>query len=173
MSKSLELFEYSSPLGIWTGLLFNKKLAYFSKDDLKKTTRFAKSQGYTLQHSEVPSLLKNELDLYFSAKLQNFNYPLHFLESSAFEKKVWDCLRKIPYGETRSYAWVAQEIKQAKAYRAVGNANGKNRIPIVIPCHRVINSDGNLGGYSSGLELKKKLLKIEGIEIHGTSHPRN
>lgn len=165
MSKILELFEYSSDLGCWVGLLFEGKLTYLSRASKKEARAFAASQGFAIQEVPLPSALKKELDLYFLGKLREFKFPLHVLGGTAFERKVWDCLLRIPYGETRSYAWVAREIQNPKAQRAVGRANGKNRIPIVIPCHRVISSDGALGGYSGGLPIKKALLQVEGIQI--------
>lgn len=79
-----------------------------------------------------------------------------------FEMKVWDTVYGIPYGETRSYDWVAKEVGNPKEVRAVGQALKRNRLPVIIPCHRVINKSGDLGGYSGGVELKRKLLKIEG-----------
>lgn len=80
-----------------------------------------------------------------------------------FQQKVWRALRTIPKGQTRSYAWVAKKIGKPKAVRAVANACGANPYPVVIPCHRVIRSDGSLGGFSGGLKLKRKLLAREGI----------
>jgi methylated-DNA-[protein]-cysteine S-methyltransferase len=74
---------------------------------------------------------------------------------------VWEITRLIPYGETRSYAWVAEQIGQPRAVRAVGQALGKNPLPIIIPCHRVITSNGKLGGFGGGLEMKKRLLSLE------------
>lgn len=165
MSKTLKLFEYSSPIGLWRGLLFEGKLAYFSRDNKNELLQFARSQGFEVEEAETPPLLSKELKQYFAGKLQEFKFGLHFLDGSDFQKKVWSCLLKIPYGETRSYAWVARQIKKPKAQRAVGNANGKNRIPIVIPCHRVIASNGGLGGYSAGLSVKQALLEIEGIHL--------
>lgn len=164
MSKVLKSFEYMSSMGIWRGLLLEGKLAYFSRDSIKEVISFAQSQGYEVKEGVIPTLLNKELELYFAGKLQNFKSSLHFLGGSEFQRKVWHCLIQIPYGETRSYAWVAHQIKSPKAHRAVGTANGKNRIPIIVPCHRVIASDGSLGGYSAGgLPIKQALLKIEGI----------
>ncbi len=97
---------------------------------------------------------------YFSGKKRSLELPLS-LAGTDFQKKVWRQLRKIPHGQTVSYADVARAIGHPKAVRAVGNANGKNRIPIIIPCHRVIASDGKLGGYSSGLARKRWLLRHE------------
>ena len=78
-----------------------------------------------------------------------------------FQRKVWEKVSEIPYGELRSYKWIASEIGNPDAVRAVGNAVGENPVPPIIPCHRVIRSDGNLGGFSSGIALKKWLLKLE------------
>ncbi|NIA11040.1 MAG: methylated-DNA--[protein]-cysteine S-methyltransferase [Nitrospiraceae bacterium] len=97
---------------------------------------------------------------YFDGKRKRFSLSLHF-EGTPFQKKVWNALKKIPYGETRSYEWVAKEAGRPKAVRAAGNAVGANPLPIVIPCHRVIRKDGELGGYGYGISIKKKLLEIE------------
>ena len=85
------------------------------------------------------------------------------LKGTSFEKKVWKALLKIPYGKTKSYGEIAREIGLPNGARAVGNACGKNPVPIIIPCHRVIAGNGGLGGYTGGIEIKKKLFKIEGI----------
>lgn len=81
-----------------------------------------------------------------------------------FQERVWSELRKIPAGETRSYAEIADAIGQPKAVRAVGSANGENHVAVLIPCHRVIRSDGSLGGYAGGLDRKRRLLQSEGAE---------
>jgi O-6-methylguanine DNA methyltransferase len=83
------------------------------------------------------------------------------LQGTLFEKKVWKALLKIPYSKTKSYGEIAREIGLPKGARAVGNACGKNPVPIIIPCHRVIAGNGGLGGYTGGIRIKKKLLKIE------------
>ncbi len=111
------------------------------------------------------NVLQKELNLYFNGKLKTFDFPVHFLTGTNFEQKVWRTLQKIPYGETRSYSWVAEKIGNPRAVRAVGGANRKNLIPIIVPCHRVINANGELGGYSGGLSLKKKLLELEGVSL--------
>lgn len=105
-----------------------------------------------------------ELDDYFRGKRQIFNFPLD-LRGTEFQKDVWKALLNIPYGTTKSYSDIAIEINRPKAVRAVGAANGANPIPIVIPCHRVIGKDGSLTGFRGGLELKKELLKLEGIKM--------
>ncbi|MGI6324977.1 MAG: methylated-DNA--[protein]-cysteine S-methyltransferase [Bacilli bacterium] len=102
-----------------------------------------------------------QLEEYFKGIRTSFEMPL-LLKGTAFQQKVWQALMTIPYGETISYKEIAKRIGHEKAVRAVGNAIGKNPCLIVVPCHRVINSNGNLGGFSSGLNIKKKLLKLEG-----------
>ena len=103
---------------------------------------------------------EKQLEEYFSLKRKQFNLP-YKQEGTAFMKKVWNALQEIPYGETRSYKQIAEEIGKPKAVRAVGMANNKNKIPIIIPCHRVIGSNGKLIGYALGLDVKKYLLDLE------------
>lgn len=102
-----------------------------------------------------------QLKEYFNGERKSFNIPLE-LKGTEFQKRVWNELIKIPYGDAASYKEIAEKIGSKKSYRAVGNANGKNPIPIIIPCHRVIISNGKLGGYTGGLEIKIKLLELEG-----------
>jgi AraC family transcriptional regulator, regulatory protein of adaptative response / methylated-DNA-[protein]-cysteine methyltransferase len=104
--------------------------------------------------------LEQELMLYFSGKLHQFKTPVRFV-GTPFQQQVWHMLQKIPHGQTYSYAQLAQAMGQPKAYRAVAQANGANSMPIIIPCHRVINRSGALGGYSGGLRRKIWLLDHE------------
>ena len=97
----------------------------------------------------------------FEKKRKDFELPLGILGTD-FQKKVWDNLRKIPYGETISYGELANRMGDKNLMRAVAAANGANPIPIIIPCHRVIGADGSLTGYGSGLDVKRKLLELEG-----------
>ncbi|MBL4934668.1 methylated-DNA--[protein]-cysteine S-methyltransferase [Clostridium sp. YIM B02515] len=101
-----------------------------------------------------------QLNSYFAGELRTFELPLA-LEGTEFMRSVWKALCEIPYGKTFSYKDVAQSIGNPKAVRAVGNANNRNPIPIIIPCHRVIGSNGKLVGYGGGLEIKKYLLELE------------
>jgi methylated-DNA-[protein]-cysteine S-methyltransferase len=102
-----------------------------------------------------------ELRAYFAGGLRVFSVPLD-MEGTEFQLNVWNRLTKIPYGETRSYAQVAEAVGRPKAVRAVGAANGSNPVAIIVPCHRVIGSNGKLTGYGGGLPLKKRLLELEG-----------
>jgi methylated-DNA-[protein]-cysteine S-methyltransferase len=101
---------------------------------------------------------------YFRGKPVDFGDKLDLSAGTEFQKKVWSSCRCIPYGQTRSYGWIAGQIGKPGASRAVGNALGKNPIPIIIPCHRVLAADGGIGGFSGGLKVKKQLLKLEGID---------
>ena len=98
---------------------------------------------------------------YFAGKKVSFRVPIDLSAGTIFQRKVWRALQAIPYGQTRSYAWVAKRIGQANAVRAVGAACGANPVPVIIPCHRVVRSDGSMGGFSAGLEWKKRLLALE------------
>ena len=104
----------------------------------------------------------SQLKEYFKGKRKEFDLPLE-IEGTDFHKKVWNELLKIPYGKTISYKELAIRLGHEKVIRAAAKANGANPLPIVIPCHRVIGSDGSLVGYGGGLKIKEKLLSIEGI----------
>ncbi len=118
------------------------------------------------QYFESPCLAraKEELLEYFQGDRYYFSLKLK-AEGTDFQKSVWQELGNIAYGQSKSYGELAQALGRPKAYRAVGNANGKNPIPIFIPCHRVLGQGQVLGGYSSGLKVKEKLLRLEGIDF--------
>jgi methylated-DNA-[protein]-cysteine S-methyltransferase len=105
--------------------------------------------------------LSNRLQRYFNGDRVLFRDRLDLSGATSFYRAVWDAATSIPYGETRTYAWVAQQIGKPRALRAVGGALARNPFPIIVPCHRVVASSGNLGGFSGGLELKKRLLEME------------
>lgn len=111
------------------------------------------------------SSLKKTLKPYFAGKKVKFKGSLDLTGGTAFQKRVWKAMLKIPYGQTKSYGWLARQVGGKNKARAVGAACGANPIPIVIPCHRVIREDRTLGGYGGGLSIKRKLLKIEGAKI--------
>jgi methylated-DNA-[protein]-cysteine S-methyltransferase len=103
------------------------------------------------------------LTRYFEGRQTDFSGLTLAAEGTAFQKSVWAALKRIPFGETRSYADIAREIGNPKGMRAVGLANGKNPLPIIVPCHRVIGANGSLTGFGGGLPTKKWLLEFEGI----------
>ena len=109
--------------------------------------------------------LPQRLQRYFNGERVTFPDRLDLSNATAFQRTVWSLTRAIPYGETRSYAWVARQIGRPQALRAVGGALARNRFPIIVPCHRVIATSGSLGGFSGGLELKKRLLDLEAKQI--------
>ncbi len=101
-----------------------------------------------------------QLQVYAKGELSQFEVKLN-PQGTDFQKQVWKALVTIPFGETRSYQAIAQQINNPKAVRAVGAANGRNPIPIIVPCHRVIGADGKLTGFAMGLEMKQQMLKLE------------
>ncbi len=115
---------------------------------------------YIEQDDEVLLETRKQLDEYLTGEREEFNVPL-LMVGSDFQKSVWEALLKVPYGVTSSYLQLAKNIDNEKAVRAVANANGANAIGIIIPCHRIIGSNGELVGYGGGLPVKKRLLKLE------------
>lgn len=110
--------------------------------------------------TELTNQAASELQEYFAGKRFAFSVPLN-PEGTPFQKVVWEALLTIPYGETRTYKQIAEQIGHPQSYRAVGGANNKNPLPIFIPCHRVIGTDGSLTGYASGTKIKEGLLLLE------------
>ncbi|WP_058485292.1 methylated-DNA--[protein]-cysteine S-methyltransferase [Defluviitalea phaphyphila] len=115
---------------------------------------------FKINETRLLKICRKQLEEYFKRKRKNFDLPLS-LEGTEFQLKVWKALQEIPYGQTCSYKDIAKKINNPKASRAVGMANNKNPISIIIPCHRVIGSKGNLVGYRGGLDIKEKLLYLE------------
>jgi len=115
----------------------------------------------TAGDNPILQLARRQLDEYFARTRTSFDLPLD-AEGTAFERRVWDLLRAIPYGTTTSYGELARRLGEPKEARAVGAANGKNPIPIIVPCHRVIGANGDLTGFGGGLERKRWLLEHEG-----------
>jgi methylated-DNA-[protein]-cysteine S-methyltransferase len=122
--------------------------------------QFTQPQKALLQTTELLSMATIQLDEYLQGKRTTFSLPFK-LTGTPFQLAVWKELQNIPYGQTTSYKEIAQKINKPKAYRAVGMANNKNPLPIIIPCHRVIGSNGKLIGYAGGLKLKNYLLELE------------
>ncbi|WHA05737.1 methylated-DNA--[protein]-cysteine S-methyltransferase (plasmid) [Candidatus Bandiella numerosa] len=135
---------------------FDKKCLEY---EIKKLCVKIKS-GITVGKTVPIISIEKELELYFKGRLRVFKTSVYFLGTS-FQKIVWNNLKDIPYGETRSYLDQAKVMNKTSACRAVANANGANQLAIVIPCHRVIRRDGNLGGYSAGIQRKQWLIEHE------------
>lgn len=124
----------------------------------------ARPQGDWRQDKAPFAEVTRQLQAYFCGELREFDVPLA-LEGTDFQRRVWNVLRGIPYGETISYLQLAERIGNPKAVRAVGLANRSNPIPIIVPCHRVIGSDGSLTGFGGGISTKKKLLELESRQL--------
>ncbi len=135
-------------------------LSKISEDGFQSILRERFRKKIARDDKKLKTVIK-ELSNYFNGHRVNFKSLLNLNIGTEFQKKVWQKIGEIPYGELRTYKWIADEIGNPRAVRAVGNAVGKNPVPPIIPCHRVIRSDGKLGGFSSGISLKKWLLKLE------------
>lgn len=153
--RDMYRLDYESPIGVIEiiGTRENVRSIMFSETNTKEH----------LFQAGTPEVLKecfNQLDEYFMGKRLGFSFP-YSLEGTEFQKTVWTALTKIPYAQTGSYKDIAVSIGNEKAIRAVGSANGKNRLSIVVPCHRIIGSNGQLSGYAGGLWRKEWLLRHE------------
>jgi methylated-DNA-[protein]-cysteine S-methyltransferase len=111
---------------------------------------------------------QKQLCAYLAGDRRQFDLPLDAPPSTAFQRLVWDACARVPYGTTASYADLARAVRSPRAARAVGQALGANPLPILIPCHRILASDGSLGGYGGGLAMKRGLLALEGISLEGS-----
>ena len=125
-----------------------------------KNKNMAVEAEYCSKASDILIQAKHELTEYFDGKRKKFDLPLH-MTGTKFQLRVWNELRRIPYGETRSYKDIARAVGNPKACRAVGGANNKNHILILMPCHRVIGKNGSLVGFGGGVDVKKYLLELE------------
>jgi len=117
-----------------------------------------------VESEERTAQVRHELDEYFAGTRKEFTFALD-LRGTDFQKRCWNALLDIPYGETRSYAQIARTVGCPRGFRAVGMANHDNPVAVVVPCHRVLASDGDLGGYGGGLDLKRRLLELEGVSL--------
>lgn len=149
--KAMKTAIYHSPFG-------DMELDY--EEDAVTALKMAAKKAVGEAPEGLALAVFRELDEYFQGKRKTFDIPLR-THGTPFQEKVWAALRAIPYGEVRSYKEVAEAIGHPKAYRAVGMANNANPIFIIVPCHRVIGSDGSLTGYGGGLPMKKALLSLE------------
>lgn len=163
MPETFFLTRYHSLLGDYVLGSSKKGVVCVKTEDRSKAylSRW-EHEGIELKERGEHNLkLISQLDAYFAGKRREFTIPLD-LRGTSFQRQVWDLLCGIPWGETRSYGQIAKALGRPKAARAVGRAVGTNPVSIVVPCHRVIGSDGTLTGYGGGLDRKKALLKLEG-----------
>lgn len=149
-------FVYSMPLGRLTIAADERGITRIEFGDVP------------LDMPRRPSALTNtaatQLQEYFAGKRTVFDVALD-LQGTPFQLEVWNRLREIPYGQTSTYARIAEEIGRPRAFRAVGMANNKNPVPIIVPCHRVVGANGSLVGYAAGIKVKRYLLELEGIDL--------
>ena len=158
-AMQLSFMEMNSPVGLLKLVANDAALvAVLWENENPKRVRLAE----LIEDQQHPILLETQKQLneYFAGQRQKFELALDF-EGTEFQQKVWQALLSIPFGETRSYKDIAEQIGNVKAVRAVGAANGKNPISIIAPCHRVVGANGKLVGFAGGLENKDILLKIE------------
>lgn len=160
------LFLAGSGRGL-VALEFDKRLP--GQQTIRPNPRDLRNESKRLEFSESASELQlyiRELEEYFAGHRREFSFPLD-LRGTEFQIACWRALVAIPYGETRTYADIARAVGRPQGFRAVGMANNRNPVAIVVPCHRVIASDGTLCGYGGGLDIKRKLLELEGA-LSGT-----
>lgn len=152
------LFFYENPVGI-LGIEENGSgitKVFFSSEEERNSLK----ESPELKETDLIRKAAKQLKEYFAGKRKIFEFPLE-PQGTEFQKKVWNALIEIPYGETRSYKEIAERVGNEKASRAVGMANNKNPIAIIIPCHRVVGANGKLIGYAGGLDKKERLLNME------------
>lgn len=148
-----------SPVGMLRLAASNRGLISI---DVKKSSISRQVTAADARAKAILQTTRKQLAEYFAGKRTTFDVPLDLM-GTEFQLKAWKALCRIPYGTTISYGQQAKNISKPKAFRAVGSANGKNPIPIIVPCHRVLAGDGSLGGYALGLKMKTQLLNIEGV----------
>lgn len=147
----------NTPLGLMIGVADKAALYQLIFADQKNKIS---TDSIIEEETTILKQLQIELDQYFKGHFKKFTIPINPI-GTAFQKKCWNTLLKIPYGQTKSYLEQAKMLNQETAYRAVANANGKNPFVVIIPCHRIINCNGRLGGYSAGINRKEWLIEHE------------
>ena len=155
MSKMTNYFVYHMPPGRLTIAADKDGICLVAFGDVP--------QDAPRRPSALTNTAANQLQEYFAHKRRVFDVPLS-AQGTEFQLKGWNALQNIPYGQTRTYAEIAELVDNPKGFRAVGMANNKNPLPILVPCHRVIGTGGKLVGYAGGLKIKKFLLELEGVE---------
>ena len=165
MQMEVFYMVFPSPIGL-IGVastqngLCRVKTALANESDFKDSLK-ADFGRNPIKNARNLTTAKGQLEMYFAGKLKNFTCNLDMGGGTDFQQQVWGKLLNIPYGKTWSYKCLSGAVKRPKAHRAVGNANGKNPLSIIVPCHRVIRKNGDLGGYASGPHIKQFLLDLE------------
>lgn len=162
--------EWQSPIGRFYIASSEKGLVQLNlrdKDHFSRELHNSFPDADLVESEEKNQLVIRQLNEYFAGERKEFSVPLH-LNGTEFHQRVWRALCEIPFGKTASYKEIAERIGNPKAMRAVGQANHRNPIPIIIPCHRVIGANGHLTGYGGGMDMKEKLLSHEGVALNGS-----
>lgn len=165
--NKISICNYKSPFGELLLGSFKEELCFCDwkyrkmREQIDRRILSNLNASFDEGKSEVIQITIQQLDEYFSKKRKTFNLPLR-LVGTEFQQKVWQALQQIPYGETNSYLELSKKLGDPKAIRAVATANGANALAVIVPCHRIIGSTGELVGYAGGLQVKKKLLDLEG-----------
>ena len=168
MTQEFNYIVFETDAG-WLGILTTKRglrrITLPQKSAQAARQQLGDSINYANQAPLLFDNLVHRLRQYFNGQKVSFPDKLDLTNVTDFQHQVWEATRHIPYGETRSYAWVAEQIKKPRAPRAVGQALGRNPMPIIVPCHRVLAKNGGLGGFTGGIELKRYLLRLEKAAI--------
>ncbi|MFC2022462.1 methylated-DNA--[protein]-cysteine S-methyltransferase [Chloroflexota bacterium] len=170
MNAELKYITFNTDMG-WVGLLasakglLNTTLPQHSAQEARQLLGDSVNQASWSPRRFAD--LAERLKLYFSGKKTTLSDVLDLTGATPFQREVWQKTRLIPYGETRSYLWVAEQINRPRTARAVGQALGRNPLAIIVPCHRVVASDGKLGGFGGGVEMKQRLLHMEATASSG------
>lgn len=164
--ETLWYSRIDSPVGVLAVVVSERGLCAveFEGENFPSTLKgpVYQSRNISLVEDSQPTQpFVGELEAYFARKLREFSVPLD-LRGTDFQKQCWRTVLRVPYGETRTYADIANEVGRPTAFRAVGMANHSNPVPIVVPCHRVVAANGSLCGYGGGLHVKEQLLRLEG-----------
>lgn len=166
MRKDIKIEYFKTPFGELILGEYDKMLCLCDwryrkmRDSIDQRIKKNLKSQFVEEKSSLIKEAKLQLDQYFLENRMEFDIPI-LLSGTEFQKKVWNALRKIPYGKTMTYSKLSADLGDQKAIRAIATANGANALAIIVPCHRIIGSDGSMVGYAGGMEVKKKLLKLE------------
>jgi len=171
--KFINILDFETPYGVLVLGSFQNKLVLCdwkyrkSRIQIDQRIKHYFNAEFKEQEDDVLTKTKAQLNSYFLGELKEFDVPYQ-LVGSVFQQQVWAALSAIPFGKTISYLQLSKSISNEKAIRAVASANGANALSIIVPCHRVVGSNGELTGYAGGIEAKKKLLSLEGSYLQRT-----
>ena len=172
MTQKLNYTVFETDTG-WLGILASFKglrvITLPQKSAQAARQQLEDSVNYATHAPHLFDELVYRFRQYFNGQKVSFPDAFDPVNASDFQRQVWEATRRIPYGETRSYTWVAEQIKKPGAVRAVGQALGRNPLPIIVPCHRVLAKSGKLGGFTGGTDLKRYLLKVERVKMNPQS----